>query len=222
MAECYNSPVSSSKKIANKNKLIKTKTRTTKTKKNLFKELTFVEEHVETFYVGLRENMYSAYNPIQAKIIDKNEAQNVVKDWVQPDKELTKVFHDSSTKKKSKLNNMNRKSATNSRRPLKFIETNQVENCFDAKLDESSTFEIRERDSLTESVSIVEEFESNGDSEKQVAHLNGLFDDLNLTQHRTLSETTLSPSKYKVYVNDTPVDYYGLSMLEKRRRGFKF
>ena len=221
MTECIDSPVNSNKKPSGKKQLIKTKSRA-KTKKNLFKELTFVEEHVETFYLGLRENMYSAYNPIQAKIIDKNEAQNVVKDWVQPDKELTKVFHGSSTKKKPKLSNLDRKSTTNSRRPLKFIEKNQVERCFDAKLDESSAFEVRELDNLEESVSIVEEFESNQNHEKQIAVLNGLFDDLNLTQHRTLNETTLSPSKYKVYVNDTPVDYYGLSMIERRRRGFKF
>lgn len=56
-----------------------------KKKKNLFGELTFVEQHVDTFYIGLNENIYQqANNPKQAKIlsIENENADELVKDWV--------------------------------------------------------------------------------------------------------------------------------------------
>ena len=45
-----------------------------------------------------------------------------------------------------------------------------------------------------------------------------LFDDLNETVYKN-EVTVLSPNKHKVYVEDTPVRYYGLSVLERRKKG---
>lgn len=50
-------------------------------KRNLFPELSFVEQHVDTFYVGVGDNWQAAaYNPVQARTSRK--ADPVVKDWV--------------------------------------------------------------------------------------------------------------------------------------------
>ncbi len=50
-------------------------------KKQLFDELSFVESHQETFYFGLNENV-NCGNPIQAKVIEGNLAEELAKDWV--------------------------------------------------------------------------------------------------------------------------------------------
>ena len=51
-------------------------------RKNRYNELTFVEPHVDTFYIGLNEDIHGAYNPIHAKPIDVDEANGLVKNWV--------------------------------------------------------------------------------------------------------------------------------------------
>jgi hypothetical protein len=65
---------------AKKTKLIRT--RPPKNKKQLFPELSFVEDHQETFYIGLNENVKGAYNPVTAKVVDLKTADDVVKNWV--------------------------------------------------------------------------------------------------------------------------------------------
>ena len=46
-----------------------------------YSELTFVENHVDTFYVGLRDqHQPTADNPMHGKIIDLSD--QIVKDWV--------------------------------------------------------------------------------------------------------------------------------------------
>lgn len=69
--------------------LVKTNRKTRK--KNLFSELTFVEKHVDTFYIGMNENWRSgAYNPMQAKVV-KIEDQNtneLVRNWVRYEIEI--------------------------------------------------------------------------------------------------------------------------------------
>lgn len=48
-------------------------------KKLTFNELTFVEPHVDTFYVGLNDEVpRGAYNPVHAKTVELDKA----KDWV--------------------------------------------------------------------------------------------------------------------------------------------
>ncbi|CAF1031268.1 unnamed protein product [Brachionus calyciflorus] len=48
-----------------------------------------------------------------------------------------------------------------------------------------------------------------------------LFDNLNDTVYKT-EMSMMSPSKHKVYVEDTPIQYYGLSIIERRRRGLNY
>ncbi len=49
--------------------------------------------------------------------------------------------------------------------------------------------------------------------------LSSLFDDMNTTQMNDRELTMLTPNKYKVYVQDTPDCYYGLSIFERRQKG---
>lgn len=58
------------------------KTRAQKNKKQLFPQLSFVEDHQETFYIGLNENVQGAYNPITAKVVDLKTSDDVVRNWV--------------------------------------------------------------------------------------------------------------------------------------------
>ena len=51
-------------------------------KKQLFEALSFVEGHQETFYLGLNENVIGVLNPVQAKVIDIENAEDLAKDWV--------------------------------------------------------------------------------------------------------------------------------------------
>lgn len=64
-----------------KKDLVKINTKKSTKKRNLFPELSFVEKHVDTFYIGLNDQWQAAaYNPVQAKML--NKADQVVKDWV--------------------------------------------------------------------------------------------------------------------------------------------
>ena len=49
--------------------------------------------------------------------------------------------------------------------------------------------------------------------------LQELFDNANSTCYNDQDKTLLTPRNYKVYVDDTPVEYYGLSVAERRRKG---
>ena len=53
-----------------------------KKKRNLYDELTFVEEHVDTFYIGLNENHRGADNPLTAKLLDPDSGEKLARDWV--------------------------------------------------------------------------------------------------------------------------------------------
>lgn len=75
-------PPTSKGNSSSKKSLVKVKRKTSKKAKNLFEQLTFVEEHQETFYIGLNENINGANNPITAKEIDLNQAEDIAKNWV--------------------------------------------------------------------------------------------------------------------------------------------
>ena len=60
--------------------LIKIKSK--KKKRNLYDELTFVEDHVSTFYIGINENPRGADNPLTAKLADPDNMDKLAKDWV--------------------------------------------------------------------------------------------------------------------------------------------
>lgn len=71
------SPYSARKKLLKMNKKKKLK------KRIIFDELSFVEPHVDTFYVGLRTNYNSSdENQLRAKTVDIDEADTLAKDWV--------------------------------------------------------------------------------------------------------------------------------------------
>ena len=69
------------KSVKSKKNLLQINSKTKK-KKKLFPELTFVESHMDTFYVGLNDNLGGAYNPVKAKCVDIDEAKDLAKDWV--------------------------------------------------------------------------------------------------------------------------------------------
>ncbi len=50
--------------------------------------------------------------------------------------------------------------------------------------------------------------------------IDNLFDTINGTQ--MLDQTLLTPRNHNVFVLDTPVEYYGLSILERQKRGLNF
>lgn len=47
-----------------------------------------------------------------------------------------------------------------------------------------------------------------------------LFDDMNETICKS-ELTFVSPSKHRIFINDTPVQYYGLTTIERRKRGLE-
>lgn len=49
--------------------------------------------------------------------------------------------------------------------------------------------------------------------------LSSLFDDMNSTQMNDRDITMMTPNRYKVFVQDTPDCYYGLSIFERRQKG---
>ncbi len=65
---------------SNKKKFLKIKNKKVN-KKKLFPELSFVEAHQETFYC-LNENVMATSNPLQAKIVDVNDIDQIAKNWV--------------------------------------------------------------------------------------------------------------------------------------------
>jgi hypothetical protein len=72
-------PVNNSRKSKS---LIKTKKKASKKTKQIFDQLTFVEEHQQTFYIGLNENINGIQNPMHAKEIDIEQAEELAKNWV--------------------------------------------------------------------------------------------------------------------------------------------
>lgn len=162
------------KKISESNKknFIKIKRKTKKKKKLIFDELSFVESHVDTFY--LLNEVQGACNPMTAKLIDPDE--EMVKEWVHPDTQLVK-----------------------SRQRLLRVE-NSVKNGKYRPLD------------LVYEKSVTK-------TPKKSAVIS-LFDEMNETICKS-ELTVVSPNKHRVFIDDTPVQYYGLSAMERRKRGLK-
>ena len=75
-------------------------------------------------------------------------------------------------------------------------------------------------------VNDVEEWQSDEEwctGEKHGAGLlDHLFDNNASTQQNDRDVTLKTPSKRKVFVNDTPVDYYDMPAIERRKLGFNF
>jgi hypothetical protein len=55
---------------------------------NKYDELSFVESHVDTFYKGLNDLDNCARNPVEANVLNLDEADHVVKCWVKKEKRL--------------------------------------------------------------------------------------------------------------------------------------
>lgn len=75
-------PTTASKKQSDgKKDLLKTSSR--KAKKKLIGELTFVEPHLDTFYIGLNDGWKNhLVNPMQAKVLGVENANELAKNWV--------------------------------------------------------------------------------------------------------------------------------------------
>ena len=75
-------PTTASKKHSEPKKdLLKTSSR--KAKKKLIGELTFIEPHLDTFYIGLNDGWKNhLVNPMQAKVLGVENANELAKNWV--------------------------------------------------------------------------------------------------------------------------------------------
>lgn len=69
------------------------------------------------------------------------------------------------------------------------------------------------KDLRNDSIDIQEDFENHS------AQQNALVDNLFETMCADRNATLLTPKNHNVFVQDTPVEYYGLSMIERRKRG---
>lgn len=78
---CVTQMGSNTKRSTAKKNVVKTN-KSHKNRKKLFSELSFVEDHQETFYIGLNENVMGAYNPVTAKVVNLEEATDLAKNWV--------------------------------------------------------------------------------------------------------------------------------------------
>ena len=177
-----------------------------------YHELTFANEHVDTFYKGLNDDYKNqAENPLQAKVININEDGDLLKDWVKPDSQLTKNFKNStlllSNKKvaKSHLNASERspprKRNSNRYKALKFVKPNRkskegVENN-DLIIAENPIEIINEKKIENKENNIIL-FESSDEDERRVCD----------TQ--------------KIIAPDTPIEHYNTSVIQRRRLGLPF
>lgn len=142
---------------------------------------------------------------------------------VNPDKQLVKAEKKSSCKKKSLM--ASRIERPNLRiGPLKFLQTDHHEK--KTTVNEIDINGVNEPDNgceTGESINIQSAFDTVEEAhEGNADFLRQMFEDkLNITKRedKTILKT---PSRYRVYVEDTPVEYYGVSVLERRRLGLDF
>ena len=195
----------SAKKSSEKKKsLVKVKQHKQKANNN-FSELTFIEEHMKTFYIGLNSNYRGAYNPKPAREVPIEDGEQIVKDWIQLDKQLVVKPNAAKSRRKSILTSSSSSSNDHRYEPLKFVKKKMI------KCDE-------------EEVGI--EIENEEIEEENHVLLRDLFDD---TKHMKQQQVVVDDkfatpvaNRYRVFVDDTPVDYYGLSVRERKINGFNF
>jgi hypothetical protein len=132
---------------------------------------------------------------------------------VHPDSNLVKQNRKKATKKEctpKKIESLNLKL-----RPLEFVEVKKSKN------DEAIKVAVGQNrgDKLAQ-----EKFNQHNDDpsdelDKWSTGLCNLFEDVNESKRAEESMNAKTPSRYKVYVQDTPVEFYGLSIRERRRLG---
>jgi hypothetical protein len=193
------SPASVKKKKKGKT-LLKVNTKAQR-KKARFKELTFVDPHVETFYVGLNDDIHGAYNPVKANLVDIDEAPDIVRNWVRPDSQLVKSHHKYISTKSSARSNQTKI------KPLKFVDDDnaEIQNGKQLNLDNKQTNDDDD-DNVVEDFQMADE---NFHIESKQSLLNNIFDQINTTQMNDRNPTLLTPKRYKIFVQDTPDEYYG-------------
>jgi hypothetical protein len=195
-------------KIKRKNKVV-----------NKYHELTFANEHVDTFYKGLNDDYKNhADNPLQAKVIKLNEEDDKsnIMDWVKPDTDLEKKFKSStlflSNKKQNKsyfnsTERSPRKRNSNRYKPLKFIESTKkqkvVESVDDVLLDTDKPKESLQGDEKENMLANFFVTTSDEDDGRRVLD----------TQYRTT---------VKIIAPDTPVEHYNTSVIQRRKLGLRF
>lgn len=179
--------------------LIKIKSKKPKNK-NDFDELSFMNNHVDTFYIGLNDvNNKLAQNPKQAELVPFDKAEQVVKDWIHPDTQLMKSTLKITNKKQLKSDALNNSKVANCSlslkrkthyKSLKFVSDQKT------SLKPNMTSTIKPKKSL-------------------VKILDDLFKTPEKHEQAILKET-------QTLVNDTPEQYYGLSSIERLKRKLDF
>ena len=113
---------------------------------------------------------------------------------MQPDSQLVQSH-------KKYLTKFNSKSNSTKIKPLKFLDDDGHEK---TKLNRHENKEANEEEMENDFQAIEEDLNTNKNS-----LLNGLFDQMNTTQMNDRDLTLLTPKKYKIFIQDTPVEYYG-------------
>ena len=177
-----------------------------------YQELTFVNEHVDTFYVGLNDQHNNqACNPLKAKVIKLNETDDSnVKNWVNPDSQLAKSMKKSTilrSNKKFNKSNMSERSPhkRNSHlyRPLKFVNENK---------DKNKVLDFADKSSIDIANDKCVEIE------KENIKNNFLLNFFDSEDDERVKETQTQ----KIEIPDTPVQHYGTSVSQRRKLGLPF
>ncbi len=67
--------------------------------------------------------------------------------------------------------------------------------------------------------------EKTKDSTIKKGFLTGLLDEMNTSQTNDKDISVLTPSRHKIFVEDTPIEiqnYYGLSLIQRKNKGLNF
>ena len=110
---------------------------------------------------------------------------------------------------------------------LTFLEDEKVTNYNCREVDEGQ--ENSEEARSNETLSIDENFQANFENmttptcqTRQRCMIANLIDSVNGAVFYDRDVTILTPRNHNVFVLDTPVEYYGLSLLERKQRGIEY
>ena len=192
-----------------------------------YQELTFVNEHVDTFYVGLKDQHNNqADNPIKAKVIKLNESDddNLLKDWVKPDSQLAKTIKNStilrSNKKPANKFNLTDKNSPRKRtsihhyKPLKFVKQPLRQKEVKGKVSNIENNDVNvPQDEIPNDEP---HYQNKENIELENNILSSLFENEDETNVNRVIDTQ------QIIAPDTPVEHYSTSVIQRRRLGLPF
>ena len=189
-----------------------------------YHELTFENEHVDTFYKGLNDDYKNhADNPLQAKVIKlkEDEDNSYIKDWVKPDTDLEKKFKSSTlflSNKKTNKSNFNsidrspRKRSSNRYKPLKFVESTKKQKSF-VIADDVPLERPLNADKPVKPLPL--------ENEKVNNILTNFFESSDDDEGKRVRDTQFR-NTIKIIAPDTPVEHYNTSVIQRRKLGLPF